>query len=299
MCTNNAASGWHFAHARHGELWRRRRGRRRYADVNAELDRLLDETRWGRDLCPGIDIPDSPRPGGRLKSGALQKFGTEFTAVAQMTDALRLRGLDLATGTTDPGVPGYRSGGIRLRHRSRRTESARAQPRRAGDCDSTAGLVVHRRDGRAAGLDDGRGRGTAGDRARMDGHRGGARAAPAPRTGDTGRRAAQRHVQSRRTASGDRAAFRAAWRRQRHGSYSSWPRRWLSRRWRARPGWSCSTAGCRRRCCNTRSWTCSGRTWRLDFAWPESTRCRRVRRRRLAQRAGGVSTGTAGGPRRS
>ena len=168
-----------------------------------------------------------------MKCGVLQKIWHGIYGRGEITDALRLRGLDLATGTKVAVCLNTAAAAYGFDTEAGHGTCMCSIPS-GGSCDSTRGLVVHRREGAPLTTT----RRTAGHHGRVDGDRGGPWPAAASSPGDAGRRAAQRQLRPRRDWSG--CSIRQSgppWHRQRPRAASAWRHRWPSRRWRARPGW--------------------------------------------------------------
>ena len=91
---------WQSAHARRRELCVATRCAERYPACMRELDRLLAAQGGVVHRRPGVDV-SSPAAAWRieLKYSVLQKIWYGIYGRGEVTDALRLRGLDLATGT--------------------------------------------------------------------------------------------------------------------------------------------------------------------------------------------------------
>jgi hypothetical protein len=82
-----------------GELWVRR-GAPTIPGVNAELDRLLDTQGGVMTSAQALTCLTRRSLEAALKCGVLQQVWYGIYGRGELTDALRLRGLDLATGTT-------------------------------------------------------------------------------------------------------------------------------------------------------------------------------------------------------
>jgi hypothetical protein len=82
-----------------GELWVRR-GAPTIPGVNAELDRLLDTQGGVMTSAQALTCLTRRSLEAALKCGVLQHVWYGIYGRGELTDALRLRGLDLATGTT-------------------------------------------------------------------------------------------------------------------------------------------------------------------------------------------------------
>ena len=163
--------------------------------MNAELSRLLDAQ--GGVVTSAQALTFLTRRGleAHLNCGALQKIWHGIYGRGEVTVALRLRGLDLAAGTTVAACMGTAAAAYGF-DTERSTDLHVLNPG-GRQLRSADGLIVHRRDGRAVDL----GRRTAGHHARVDGGRGGTGTASTSSAGDAGRRAAKRHVQPRRHVS--------------------------------------------------------------------------------------------------
>jgi len=122
--------------------------------VNAELGRLLDSQ--GGVVTSAQALTCLTRRGleAYVKSGALQRIWHGIYGRGQLTIELQLRGLDLATGTTVAACLGTAAAAYGF-DTERRTELHVLNPvgRRL---HSTAGLFVHRRDGAPMALVAGR-----------------------------------------------------------------------------------------------------------------------------------------------
>ena len=164
---------------------------------------------------------------------------------------------------------------------SGRADAARAQPRVGRQLRSTKGLVVHRREGAPLTVIAGR-PATTREWTAIEVARGLRR----PRSLATLDAALRSRTCDRGKLTRDpRPAVRPSRRRHRARNAISGSPLWLSRRWKARPAWSCSTADCRPPVLQYEIVDLNGRVWAAGLCLAGIPRRRRIRRRRLAQRA--------------
>jgi hypothetical protein len=136
--------GWHFADARHGEL-SARRATLKIARMHAELGRLLDAQGGVVTAAQALKFLSRRGLEAQLNCGVLQKIWHGVYGRGELTPGLRLRGLDLATGTTVAACMGTAAAAYGFDTEQRRDlHVLNPEGRRLR---STGDLVVHRRDG--------------------------------------------------------------------------------------------------------------------------------------------------------